>query len=35
MRIAVFGAGAIGGWLAVKLFKAGIDVAIVARGPHL
>jgi 2-dehydropantoate 2-reductase len=35
MKIAVFGAGAIGGYLAVKLHQAGADVSIVARGPHL
>jgi len=35
MKIAIFGAGAIGGYLAVKLHRAGIDVCIIARGPHL
>lgn len=35
MRIAVFGAGAIGGYLAVKLHQAGADVSVIARGPHL
>jgi 2-dehydropantoate 2-reductase len=35
MRIAIFGAGAIGGWLGVKLFQAGADVTFIARGPHL
>jgi len=35
MRIAIFGAGAIGGWLGVKLFQAGVDVTFIARGPHL
>lgn len=35
MKIAVFGAGAIGGYLAVKLKQAGADVTVVARGPHL
>ena len=35
MKIAVFGAGAIGGYLAVKLHQAGAEVSIVARGPHL
>jgi 2-dehydropantoate 2-reductase len=35
MRIAVFGAGAIGGYLAVKLHQAGVDVTVIARGPHL
>jgi 2-dehydropantoate 2-reductase len=35
MRIAVFGAGAIGGYLAVKLHQAGVDVSMIARGPHL
>lgn len=35
MRICIFGAGAIGGYLAAKLAQAGADVSIVARGPHL
>ncbi|HZB93012.1 MAG TPA: 2-dehydropantoate 2-reductase [Stellaceae bacterium] len=35
MKIAVFGAGAIGGYLAAKLAAADHDVAVVARGPHL
>ncbi|HVN27007.1 MAG TPA: 2-dehydropantoate 2-reductase [Candidatus Binataceae bacterium] len=35
MRIAVFGAGAIGGYLGVKLAQAGVDVTFIARGPHL
>ncbi len=33
--ICVFGAGAIGGYLAAKLEVAGTPVSIVARGPHL
>ena len=35
MKIAVFGAGAIGGFLAVKLHQAGAQVSVIARGPHL
>jgi 2-dehydropantoate 2-reductase len=35
MKIAIFGAGAIGGLLAVKLHQAGADVSVIARGPHL
>ena len=36
MRIAVFGAGAIGGYVAAKLAAAGrVDLSIVARGEHL
>jgi len=35
VRICVFGAGAIGGYLAVRLARAGQDVSVVARGPHL
>ncbi|HWY63462.1 MAG TPA: 2-dehydropantoate 2-reductase [Rhizomicrobium sp.] len=35
MKIAVFGAGAIGGYLAVKLKQAGAEVCVIARGPHL
>ena len=34
-RIAVVGAGAIGGFLAAALAKAGVPVAIVTRGAHL
>ena len=35
MKICVVGAGAIGGYLAVRLAKAGHDVSVIARGPHL
>ena len=35
MRICVYGAGAIGGHLAVRLARGGADVSVVARGPHL
>src|SRR5690349_1747638 len=35
MRVCIFGAGAIGGFLGVLLHKAGADVSLVARGPHL
>jgi 2-dehydropantoate 2-reductase len=35
MKICIFGAGAIGGFLSVKLAQAGADVSLVARGPHL
>jgi 2-dehydropantoate 2-reductase len=35
MKICIFGAGAIGGYLGAKLAKAGADVSLVARGPHL
>ena len=35
MRICIFGAGAIGGYLGAKLARAGADVSLVARGPHL
>ncbi len=34
MKIAIFGAGAIGGLLGVKLVQAGVDVIFIARGPH-
>ena len=34
-RVAVVGAGAIGGFLAAALAKSGVRVAIVARGAHL
>ena len=35
MKICIFGAGAIGGFMGVKLAQAGADVSLVARGPHL
>jgi 2-dehydropantoate 2-reductase len=35
MKICVFGAGAIGGYLAVELALAGNEVCVVARGAHL
>ena len=35
MKICIFGAGAIGGFLGLKLSQAGADVSLVARGPHL
>jgi 2-dehydropantoate 2-reductase len=35
MRIAVFGAGGIGGYFGARLAQAGDDVALIARGPHL
>ena len=35
MKVCIFGAGAIGGYTGVKLAKAGADVSLVARGPHL
>ena len=35
MRICIFGAGAIGGYLGAKLAGSGADVSLVARGPHL
>jgi 2-dehydropantoate 2-reductase len=35
MKLAIFGAGAIGGYLAVKLHQAGAEVTVIARGPHL
>ncbi len=34
-RICIFGAGAIGGYMGAKLAKAGAQVSLVARGPHL
>ena len=35
MRIVIAGAGAIGGYLGAKLTRAGADVVLFARGPHL
>ena len=35
MKVCIFGAGAIGGYMGAKLAMAGADVSLVARGPHL
>ena len=35
MKVGIFGAGAIGGFLGAKLAAAGADVTFIARGPHL
>src|ERR1700744_3842779 len=35
MKICIYGAGAIGGYLAVELALSGQDVCVVARGAHL
>jgi 2-dehydropantoate 2-reductase len=35
MRICIYGAGAIGGYLGVQLALGGEDVTLIARGPHL
>src|SRR5262249_29998273 len=35
VRFAIAGAGAIGGYIGAKLAKAGADVVLFARGPHL
>ncbi len=35
MKICVYGAGAIGGYVAVELAQSGYDVCAIARGPHL
>ena len=35
MKVCIYGAGAIGGYLASALDLAGADVSLIARGPHL
>jgi 2-dehydropantoate 2-reductase len=35
MKICIYGAGAIGAWLGAELSRAGEDVTLIARGPHL
>jgi 2-dehydropantoate 2-reductase len=35
MKICIYGAGAIGGFLGAELALAGADVTLIARGPHL
>ncbi|MDP2034150.1 MAG: 2-dehydropantoate 2-reductase [Polaromonas sp.] len=34
-KVCIYGAGAIGGWMGVKLAQAGFDVSVVARGATL
>lgn len=35
MKLCIYGAGAIGGYLGVELSLAGCEVSLIARGPHL
>ena len=35
MKICIYGAGAIGGWVGGLLARAGADVTLIARGAHL
>ena len=35
MKICIYGAGAIGGYMGAELARSGADVSLVARGPHL
>lgn len=35
MKICIYGAGAIGGYMGAELARSGIDVGLIARGPHL
>jgi 2-dehydropantoate 2-reductase len=35
VNIAIFGAGAIGGYMGAKLAQSGTEVTLIARGPHL
>ena len=35
MKVCIFGAGSIGGYLGAKLALAGFDVTLIARGPHM
>jgi len=35
MKICIYGAGAIGGYLGAELARQGSDVTLIARGPHL
>ncbi|MFC4278271.1 ketopantoate reductase family protein [Achromobacter aloeverae] len=34
-KICIYGAGAVGGHIAARLAQTGLDVSVVARGPHL
>ena len=33
-KICIYGAGAIGGFMAARLHEAGAEVSLIARGPH-
>src|SRR5690348_5857689 len=35
MRVCIYGAGAIGGYMVALLQRAGAEVSLIARGPHL
>jgi 2-dehydropantoate 2-reductase len=35
MRICIYGAGAVGGYLGAELARSGADVVLIARGAHL
>jgi 2-dehydropantoate 2-reductase len=35
MRVAVFGAGGVGGYFGARLAASGLDLTFIARGPHL
>src|SRR5688572_29915637 len=35
MKVCIYGAGAIGGWMGVKLAQAGCELSVVARGATL
>jgi len=35
LKVGIVGAGAIGGFLGARLARAGVDVTLIARGPHL
>ena len=35
MKICIFGAGAIGGYLGAKLAQTDAQISMIARGPHL
>ena len=35
MKVCIVGAGAIGGYMAVRIANAGHSVSVIARGPHL
>ena len=35
MKVAIFGAGATGGYLGLHLARSGVETTLIARGPHL
>ena len=35
MKVCIYGAGAVGGYMGLELFEAGYDVSLIDQGAHL